>query len=147
MKTVNGVEIECGVDAYSHDPMLSIEGPMGNVYFRPMKFEKARHVAGGHVHKHDHVTFLWRGSIRVRAWHVSSMTKSDAAGFETLVPPEESQMVIASYSAPARILIKKDWCHEITALEDKTFADCIYALRDFADQVTDQFNGDLEPYR
>ncbi len=126
---MNGTK-ECG-ETFSHDPKMMIEGPMGNVYFRPMRFGKKGDKVAGHTHNFDHVTFLWNGSVRLRAWHVDS--------------PKE--IVDRNYSAPARVLIKKDWVHEFTALSDDAAADCVYAVRDFDDQVTDTWNGDSVPYR
>jgi hypothetical protein len=126
---MNGTK-ECG-ESFSHDPTLTVEGPMGNLYFRPMSGLQKGQVISGHKHNFDHVTFLWRGSVRLRAWS----------------KPDQSDLVDRKYSAPARILIKKDCYHEFTSLEDQTFADCIYALRDFDNQVTDHWNGDPTPYR
>ena len=96
-----------------------------------MRFEKAGDKVSGHAHNFDHVTFLWRGSVGLRAWHAESPDK----------------VTTRKFSAPARVLIHKDWMHEFTALEDGTAADCIYAVRDFDGQVTDIWNGDTTPYR
>ena len=124
---------ECG-QIYSHSPEMMIEGPMGNVYFRPMRFEQKGEMTLGHKHNFDHVTFLWHGSVRLRAWQGSQ----DAPE----VVPVDRQ-----YAAPSRILIRREWFHEITALENQSYADCIYAVRDFDGNVTDTWNGSPEPYR
>jgi len=143
------VAAQCGVplqqcgQVYAHEPELMIEGPMGNVYFRPMVFPKKGDQVAGHAHNFDHVTFLWRGSVRLRAWHTDTMTRDEKGD---LHPPTEDKMIIRQYAAPARILIKKDWAHEFTALANQTMADCIYALRDFDGQPTDNWNGDETPY-
>jgi hypothetical protein len=120
-----------------------IEGPMGNVYFRPMRFEKKGAQVAGHAHHFDHVTFLWRGALKLRAWPVETETVEPNGDRH---PPHEAQMLVRQYTAPARILIKKDWAHEFTALANQTMADCIYAIRDFDGQPTDNWNGDETPY-
>ena len=121
---------QCG-ETFTQTPELQVTGPMGNIFFRPMRFERAGDVVLGHTHNFDHVTFLWRGKIEVTAHHVDN--------------PEAT--IVRQFEAPARILIRKDWCHSIKALQDRTFADCIYALRDFDGEVTSHFNGDLFPYQ
>lgn len=112
-------------------------GPLGNIFFRPMTFAKKGAMVAGHTHNYDHVTFLWKGSVRLRAWHVSQEKDGKIEGIVTE----------RSFQAPARILIKKDWCHEFTSLEDDTFADCIFALREAATgEIAEHFDGSLHPY-
>lgn len=107
------------------------EGPLGNVYFRPMRFEKKGQVVEGHKHNFDHVTFIWRGAVEVRVWR-DDESRADAK-------PKR-------FSAPSKIMIAKDRFHEFTALEDGTMAECIYALRDGEGQVTDVWNGLMGAY-
>jgi len=126
---MNGTK-ECG-ESFSHDPKLMTEGPMGNVYFRPMRFEKKGQRVEGHKHNFDHVTFVWRGSVEVRVW-------KDGESRDDAKP--------ARFSAPAKVFIARDRFHEFTALEDGTLADCIYAIRDGEGQVTDTWDGRMTPY-
>ena len=107
----------------------------GNVFIRPNRLEKAGHKTSGHTHNFDHVTFLSRGSVRVRARQVG-VTTNEAFG----------DVVDRVYVAPAAICIKKNWMHEFTALEDNTRADCIFALRDHTGEVAEEFDGSLENY-
>jgi len=67
---------------------------------------------GDHVflHKHvdDHITKLISGSIRLRAYDFNVL------------------LIDGTFRAPAEILVKKDWIHELIALEDNTKAECIF---------------------
>ena len=107
-----------------------IVGPLASVWFRSMTFEKAGDVVAGHSHNFDHVTFLWRGKLGVKLWPIAQPTVVE----------------VLEITAPHRLLIKKDYAHELTALTSNTRADCIYALRDFDSQVTTSWNGDMTPY-
>jgi dTDP-4-dehydrorhamnose 3,5-epimerase-like enzyme len=116
-----------------HTESITHTGPMGNVYFRPMILGTVGTVVAGHSHNYDHVTFLWKGSVKLRAWHKDQEKNGKING----------DVVERTYKAPARVLIKKDMCHEFTALEDNTFADCIFALRDYSGEVTEEWNGNI----
>lgn len=112
-------------------------GPLGNVFFRAMIFEKLGDTVAGHTHNYDHVTFLWRGSLKLRAWHASQEKDGVVSG----------DVVERTYTAPSRILIKRDWCHELTSLEENTSADCIFAIRDVSTgEIAEDWDGSLEPY-
>ncbi len=119
------------------EPSVTVRryGPFGNIFVRPMIFDSKGSKTSGHAHKFDHVTSISRGSVRVRAREINPQTN------ETFGPT-----VDRVYVAPAFVLIKKNWAHEIEALEDGTRADCIFALRDHSGEVTEEFDGSLENY-
>ncbi len=112
------------------------EGPFGNVFFREMKFEKIGSIHAGHCHHYDHVTFISSGAVNVDASEVDMETQKKKTG----------RTINRQFQAPAMILIKKNWAHTITALADNTVAHCIYAIRDFDGDVSQEWNGDMEPY-
>lgn len=120
-----------------HRAQVTEEGARGNVYFRSMRFEEPGGVVRGHTHHYDHVTFLWRGAVHLRAYH----TEDGPGGQRAVGDPIEHD-----YAAPARILIKKDMWHEFTALEPDTAADCIYAVRDHEGAISEEYDGRQEPY-
>lgn len=134
-------------------------GPFGNLFFRPMEFPSKGSIVQGHAHKFDHVTFISRGSVRVRARQIGEVRYRSPESTETIAAPEkivlqphqlgrqldeedellDSDIIIIEgfgpitdrvYLSPAAICIRKNWMHEFTALEDNTRADCIFALRD-----------------
>lgn len=111
-----------------------VYGPFGNVYIRPMELAKAGDIVQGHTHNFDHVTHIFKGSVHLKAFEVDANDQPIG------------DVVERDYKANSYVNIKKNWKHEFTALEDGTMADCIYALRDFDGEVTDQWNGDLTPY-
>ncbi len=119
------------------EPSVTVRryGPFGNLFFRPMIFKTKGSMTSGHAHKFDHVTYVTAGSVRVKAREVNTQTN------ETFGP-----VVDRIYVSPACVLIKKNWAHEIEALEENTRADCIFALRDHTGEVTDQYDGSLENY-
>ena len=77
----------------------------GNVWVRKMYFPKAGAPYQGHKHDHDHVSLLMSGKVLV-----------EVAGHSK------------EFTAPAIIIIRKDYEHKITALEDKTLWWCVHAL-------------------
>lgn len=104
-------------------------GPFGNIWIRPIDFQGAGSILKGHKHNYDHVTWLSRGAVMVRY---------------TTAEGDRAERI---YIAPAAILIKRGIEHEITALEDGTQADCIYALRDLqSGEVIDHWDGGMEAY-
>ncbi len=82
---------------------------LGNVFIRPMIFEKAGSVVEGHAHNFDHVTYCAKGSFRIEADGRSVVKKST----------ERHNFV----------LIRAGVVHRLTALEDDTIGHCIYAHR------------------
>ena len=105
----------------------TLEGPevriscLSNVYVRQMNFKKSGIIELGHKHPYDHATLLATGSLKVQLY--DSETKE-------LFDPVE-------YKAPSMILIKKDFAHKITCMEDNTIAYCIHALRDEDETIVD----------
>lgn len=96
-------------------PLIEEYGFVGNVWVRQNWLEKSGDTAGGHAHYHDHITLLVRGSV--------SVTVGDE-------PSKE-------FHAPTFIAIKKNYRHEIVALEDDTVFYCVFALRDVDGEVVD----------
>lgn len=82
-------------------------GCVSNLFSRMMVFEKAGDAEQGHSHYFDHLTLLASGKLRVTVEGVST-----------------------EFTAPHMIFIKKDKFHVLEAMEDKTVAYCIHALRD-----------------
>jgi quercetin dioxygenase-like cupin family protein len=80
---------------------------VSNLFMRSMHFKRAGDIEHGHAHVFDHVSLLTAGSAKVTVEGVSRV-----------------------FLAPHAIFIKKDWMHEIEALEDNTIMICVHALRD-----------------
>lgn len=80
---------------------------VSNLFMRSMHFKHAGDIERGHAHIFDHVSLLTAGSAKVTVEGVSKV-----------------------FTAPHAIFIRKDWMHEIEALEDHTIMICIHALRD-----------------
>jgi quercetin dioxygenase-like cupin family protein len=80
---------------------------VSNLFMRSMHFKHAGDIEHGHAHIFDHVSLLTAGSAKVTVEGVSK-----------------------AFTAPHAIFIRRDWMHEIEALEDNTIMICIHALRD-----------------
>jgi quercetin dioxygenase-like cupin family protein len=80
---------------------------VSNLFMRSMHFKHAGDIEHGHAHIFDHVSLLTAGSARVTVENVSK-----------------------EFTAPHAIFIRRDWMHEIEALEDNTIMICVHALRD-----------------
>ena len=87
------------------DPEVQITC-VSNLFMRSMHFKHAGDVEHGHAHTFDHVSLLTAGSAKVTVEGVSRV-----------------------FTAPHAIFIRKDWMHEIEALQDDTIMICIHALR------------------
>ena len=101
-------------------------GYFGNIWVRSHHYPKAGMTnGGGHRHNFDHVTLLAKGSVRIVV-----------EGFE----PKE-------FHAPTFIVIKKEFRHHVTALEDDTLYYCVFAMRDVNGEVVeDMYEGRNNPY-
>lgn len=99
-------------------------GYFGNIWVRQNLLLKAGESTQGHHHKFDHVSLLASGKVRV-----------EIEGYE----PTE-------FTAPTFIVIKKEYSHKFTALEDNTLWYCVFALRDVDGEVTDIYSRDNSPY-
>jgi len=99
-------------------------GYFGNIWVRQNVLEKSGDVVLGHKHHFNHVSMLISGKVLV-----------EVDGCE----PKE-------FVAPTFIVIKKEYRHQFTALEDNTVWFCVYALRDVDGNVTDIYSGDNSPY-
>lgn len=97
----------------------------GNIFVRPMHFEKAGQVIEGHAHNFDHTTYVIRGAIRVET------------------PFEQTRRVVEKRASDGHnwLLIRAGVAHKITALEDDTEAHCIYAHRNPQGEVVQEYDG------
>ena len=86
---------------------------ISNVYARCMYFEHKGDIELGHCHTYDHGTLVSSGSVLLE-----------------MLEDDDTVIGSRSFIAPGFIFISKLKRHRITALEDKTVAVCIHALRD-----------------
>lgn len=93
-------------------------GFVGNVWVRQCYMEKAGDIVGGHLHYHDHVSLLVRGSVEVTV----GLSKPKV------------------FTAPTFIVIKKEHKHQIKALEDDTIWYCVFAVRDIDGNLSDIYD-------
>lgn len=100
-----------------------MERVSGNIFIRPMKFEKAGDKRPGHKHNFDHTTIVFTGSVHVKA-----------------VLPDGRTME-RDFIAPDSFLVKADVEHVITALADNTEAWCVYSHRTPQGDVVQEYNG------
>lgn len=106
-------------------------GGFGPLFFRPMVFDGVGSTVSGHAHSFDHVSFLYKGSVNLISWEINPVTG------EKMGEPIERQ-----FEAPSRILIKKNFAHQFTALSPANI-DCIYVLRDANGEMTNEWDGNL----
>ena len=109
MSKENPQEISANPDfgsSVNGDPEIQMTC-VSNLFMRSMHFKHAGDIEQGHAHIFDHVSLLTAGSAKVTVEGVSKV-----------------------FTAPHAIFIRKDWMHEIEALEDHTIMICIHALRD-----------------
>lgn len=86
---------------------------ISNVYARCMYFENKGDIEIGHCHTHDHGTLISSGSVLVE-----------------MLDDNGKILGARPFISPSFVFISKMHQHRITALEDKTVAVCIHALRD-----------------
>jgi hypothetical protein len=98
-------------------------GFFGNIWVRQNVLEKAGDGLGGHTHNFDHVSLVTKGSVKV-----------EVEGSE----PKE-------FKAPTFIVIRKDYKHKFTALEDDTNYYCVFALRDLDGNVMEIYGKEHDP--
>ena len=103
---------------------ISEEGYYGNVWVRKQYFPTASIIHQGHKHKHDHVSLLQKGTVKV-------------------VIEGEAEKI---FKAPTFSTIAANKEHQINALEDDTLTWCVFALRKSDGTLTDYYNGDNSPY-
>ena len=94
-------------------------GYFGNVWIKQSVLKKTGDYAPGHKHNFDHVSLLTSGKVEV-----------------------EVEGKIKEFIAPTIIIIRKEYEHKFTALEDNTIFYCIFALRDFDGEVFDPIYSD-----
>jgi hypothetical protein len=100
----------------------------GNIFIRPNTLH-ANDCVQGHTHNFDHTTFLFSGAMRVRA------TGPYGEAWEK------------TFTAPAHVLIRADWMHELTGLQDNTVFWCVYAHRTPQGDVVQEATGFDDAYR
>lgn len=100
-----------------------MEWVSGNIFIRPMRFDKAGDKRDGHKHNFDHTTIVFKGAVRVKA------TLPNGAKIDR------------TFTAPSHFLVKADVEHEITATADDTEAWCVYSHRTPQGEVVQEYNG------
>jgi hypothetical protein len=98
-------------------------GFFGNIWVRQNVIGKSGDFVEGHKHEFDHVSLLTSGSVEV-----------EVEGYG----PKK-------FVAPTFIVIKKEYMHKFTALEDDTVWYCVFALRDLDGEVTDIYGPEHNP--
>jgi len=86
---------------------------ISNLYARCMYFENKGDIELGHCHTYDHGTLISSGSVLVE-----------------MLDDDNKVIGARPFVAPSFVFISKLRRHRITALEDKTVAVCMHALRD-----------------
>ena len=92
---------------------VSVEHPyvefaeVDDIWVRAYAMEKAESYAGQHVHTHDHITIVSRGTVE--AW--------------------KNSVFMGVYTAPAIIKIEAGKCHAFKSLTDDVVFCCIHNLR------------------
>lgn len=95
----------------------------GNVYIRRVRLAKKGDVLPGHKHNFDHTTIVFTGAVHVLATCDEGCNKEQ------------------DFKAASHFLVKKDWRHTITALEDGTEFWCVYSHRDPQGNVVQEYTG------
>jgi quercetin dioxygenase-like cupin family protein len=103
--------------------IIEEHGFVGNIWIRQNWLLKKGDTGGGHLHYHDHVSLLVKGSVEVQVENE---------------PPK-------TFQAPTFIVVKKQYSHRFTALEDDTVYYCLFALQDIDGNMNDVFQEDNLP--
>ncbi len=99
---------------------------LGNVFIRPMVFEKAGQVVEGHSHNFDHVTYCAKGSMKIEKLDGDKVV---ATTVKRAADQYNSVLILAGIH------------HRLTALEDGTIGHCIYAHRNAQGDVLQDYDG------
>ena len=94
-------------------------GYFGNVWVRQNVLAKAGDSNIGHKHAFDHVSLLAKGRVQV-----------EIEGH----PPKE-------FVAPTFIVVRAEYNHKFTALEDNVIWYCVFALRDMGGEPIGELYG------
>lgn len=95
----------------------------GNIYLRPVVLHKKGDSIPGHKHNFDHTTFVTKGSVHV------------------LATCDEGCKKEKDFKAGEHFLVKAEWLHLITALEDETEFTCIYSHCTPQGEIVQEYNG------
>jgi len=98
-------------------------GFFGNIWVRKLYFPTKEQVYEGHKHSHDHVSLLISGSVKV-----------EVEGYEPKI-----------FKAPTYIIIRAEYEHKITALEDNTLWWCLHAMRTEEGEVEELYTEYNDP--
>ncbi len=104
----------------------------GNIFIRPMRFEKAGDVVEGHTHNFAHTTYIVRGTVQI------DQLDSDGSVMRSVLK--------RASDGQNWVLIKPDACHRLTALEDNSLGHCIYAHRTPQGDVVQEYDGWMAGY-
>lgn len=89
-----------------------------NIWVRRKIFDGIGDEIKGHKHHYDHLSILSSGKVRV-----------------DIINPITKELVQKEYEAPATIIVRKDYFHNVTALSDDVTWYCIFAHRDIDGNV------------
>jgi quercetin dioxygenase-like cupin family protein len=95
----------------------------GNVFIRPNPLEKKGDSVDGHTHPFDHTTIVFKGAVHVVA------------------TGPNGELLEQDFVAPAHFLVRANWCHQITALEDDTVFWCVYSHRTPQGDIVQEYSG------
>jgi hypothetical protein len=101
---------------WKREQMKQIQGIMpefvsGNIFIRPIHLQMVGQQIKGHTHNFDHTTIILTGSVNI------------------LVERPDKTTYEQSVAAPNFLLIRAQYKHEITALEENTTLFCVYSHR------------------
>lgn len=99
----------------------------GNIFIREMRFSEVGEIVQGHTHNFDHTTYVVSGSVLIEALNEDGSVR---------------QSVVKKASEGHNwVLIRKDVCHKLTALESGTICHCVYAHRNPQGEVVQVYEG------
>lgn len=101
---------------------------IGPIRYRPFTLAKAGEIVAGHAHNFDHVTHIYRGSVRCR------VTINGVQKTRDFTPPGDGR--------PVKIFIAAGLEHEFEALTDDVCGECVYTHRAPEDgEIVQVWNG------
>lgn len=100
-----------------------MEWVSGNIFIRPNPLPRKGDAVQGHTHNFDHTTIIFKGAVRIEA---------EGPNGETIVK---------DFVAPAHALVRADWKHKLTALEDDSVFWCVFSHRTPQGDVVQTYDG------
>ena len=106
---------------------VDLLGPVG---IREMELPRQCQQNEGHLHNHDHTTFVMAGAVQVY--------------YRREGETQEHQSIV--YRAPARFAVLARVYHRIVALEPNTVYWCVFSHRDAEGLVVEEYLGNDAAY-